>query len=262
MSMFNRFLASAMYGGSQIDTLLERGRYAPGEQMRGIVKLRGGPLSRRIEGIHLILQTDFAEPYLPDGMSRNCTLMRYPVCSYVSVEPLETKEIPFHIQLPAHLPLTIGDTSVWLQTAMETEEAREPSDEDRIEVIPSVEQSIVIDAVNRLGFRLRSVHCLPWIGSGFSTFVQPFEFVAASSFQELISGLRLVFRRGAEGMELYVYTEPAWEEVRLNPLAAPHETDHRIKHYNLSDMEWRLLGAEELAEELAEWIRTQYGYVT
>lgn len=262
MSMFNRFLASAMYGGSQIDTLLERGRYAPGEQMRGIVKLRGGPLSRRIEAIHLILQTDYAEPYLPDGMSRTCTLMCYPVCSYVSVEPLETKDLPFRIQLPAHLPLTIGETSVWLQTAMETGEVREPSDEDRIEVIPSVEQSIVIDAVNRLGFRLRSVHCLPWSGSGFSSFVQPFEFVAASSSRELIAGLRLLFRRGTEGMELYVFTELAWEEMRLNRLTAFLEADHRIKHYNLSDMEWRLLGAEKLAEELAEWIRAQYGYAT
>lgn len=163
MSMFNRFLASAMYGGSQVDTLLERGRYAPGEQMRGIVKLRGGPLSRRIEGIHLILQTDYAEPHLPQGMSRACTLRRYPVCSYVSVDPLETKELPFCIRLPAHLPLTIGETSVWLQTVMENGEAREPSDEDRIDVIPSVEQSIVIDAVNRLGFRLRSVS-LPPVG--------------------------------------------------------------------------------------------------
>ncbi|MBG9792494.1 SpoOM family protein [Paenibacillus dendritiformis] len=262
MSMFNRFLASAMYEGSQIDTLLERGRYAPGEQMRGIVKLRGGPLSRRIEGIHLILQTDYAEPHLPQGISRACTLMRYPVCSYVCAGPLETKELPFCIQLPAHLPLTIGETSVWLQTVMENGEAREPSDEDRIEVIPSVEQSIVIDAVNRLGFRLRSIHCLPWDGSGFPSFMQPFEFVAASSFQDLISGLRLVFWRGEEGMELYVYTETAWEEMRLKPLAGPIEADHRIKHYNLSDMEWRLLGAEELAEELAEWIRTQYRYVT
>lgn len=63
-------------------------------------------------------------------------------------------------------------------------------------------------------------------------------------------------------MELFVYTEPAWEEMRENPLAAPLEADHRLKHYKLSDMEWRLLGAEELAEELAEWIRIQYGYVT
>lgn len=82
----------------------------------------------------------------------------------------------------------------------------DPTDSDKIEVIPSLLQRAVLDAVAELGFRLRKIDCEhSYIRSG-QPFVQEFEFVPASGpFRGYLDELELVF----------AVVEPNWVEIFL-----------------------------------------------
>ncbi|MCY7485000.1 MULTISPECIES: sporulation protein [Paenibacillus] len=257
MSMFNRFLGSIGLGTAQIDTLLERGRYAPGEEARGIVKLRGGHVPHYVECLELVLITNYARQL--DGRSERsyCELERYIVYESFSLGTNETKDVPFSIVLPNRVPLTIDNTPVWLMIDMGIERtcAIEPNDHDRIEIIPTVEQSIVIDGVNRLGFRLRAADCIhaPRIGGRFP-FVQQFEFVPTSYFRGEIEEMELIFLAAEHQTELLVFLNGRARNVRGMLVDASTTVDHFLR-FPLTNNEWRKMGAEGFAGELAEMIR-------
>jgi len=257
MSMFNRFLGSIGLGTAQIDTLLERGRYAPGEELRGIVKLRGGHIPQYVERLELVLMTQYARQL--DGRSERsyCELERYTIRESFTLSTSETKDESFSIVLPNRVPLTIDNTPVWLMIELGVDCTRniEPNDHDRIEIIPTVEQSIVIDGVNRLGFRLRTVDCIhaPRIGGKFP-FVQQFEFIPTSYFRGEVEEMELIFLAAEHQTELLVYLNGRARNVRGILVDTDTTVDHFLR-FPLTNLEWRSMGAEGFAGELAEMIR-------
>lgn len=257
MSTFNRFLASISFGSAQIDTLLEHGRYAPGEELQGIVKYRGGHVSQHVVSLELVLMTEYVHQV--EGRSERyfCELLRYVVCEPFVLGMNETKEASFTIVLPYRVPLTIDNTSVWLKTelGMDGANAPDPTDHDRIELIPCLEQSIVIDGMSRLGFRLRSADCVhaPRIGGRFP-FVQQFEFISTSYFRGEVEQVELIFLPTEQQMELLVYLNGHARNVR-GILIDPETTVDHFLRFPLLNNEWRRLGAEGFVEELTEMIR-------
>ncbi|SMG50580.1 sporulation protein [Paenibacillus aquistagni] len=255
MSMFNRLLASVGIGNAKVDTLLEHSRYAPGGEVRGVVKMQGGQVSQKVDGIQLSLLTQYVRESNDNQRWETFELSHYRISDAFTLQPNESKEYPFTIQLPYATPLTIGQAPVWLKTTLDIASAVDPNDNDRLEIIPNVEQSIVIDALNRLGFRLRKADCeyAPRIG-GHHPFVQEFEFVPTSYFRGDLDELEVIFIPIDGQLELLLQIDRRARGIG-GWLTEAMDMDETFVRYRLPHDEWRRLGAEGVSAELAELIR-------
>ncbi|GFN31562.1 sporulation protein [Paenibacillus xylaniclasticus] len=207
--MFNRFLASIGIGNAKIDTVLEKSRYAPGEEVRGVVRMQGGNVDQQVETIELFVMTEYIRETDDHKHRHRAELGRYHVTRPFTLQANERQEVPFSFLLPHETPLTIGRAPVWIKTELEVRNAVDPSDNDRIEVIPTQGQHTVLEAISRLGFRLREAECqyASRLG-GRLPFVQEFEFVpTGGQFRGRLDELELTFFNRGHELELLVQVD-------------------------------------------------------
>lgn len=201
--MFNRFLASIGIGAATIDTLLDHDRLMPGEDVSGIVRIRGGNVRQSIDTISLAVMTEYLREMNDSKVRQTCEIARVHVSDPFSLDAGEQLEIPFSFSLPLQTPLTLGRTPVWIKTELEVRSGIDPGDHDRIEVVPTPQMDTVLHALDLLGFRLVKVDC-EHVRSGWGRlpFVQEFEFKPAAHFRGKLDELELIFNPAAGGLEL------------------------------------------------------------
>ncbi|MFB9325848.1 sporulation protein [Paenibacillus aurantiacus] len=199
--MFNRFLASIGIGSATLDTLLEKARYTPGEEVRGVVRMKGGSVEQDVDTIEVSVMTEYIKESNDHKHNVTVALARFHVSSPFKLRAGEQKEVPFSFVLPLETPLTIGRAPVWVKTELAIRGALDPGDNDRIEVVPTQGMATVLEAVEQLGFRLRKAECeyASRIGGRYP-FVQEFEFVPTSgSYRGRLDELEVIFyNRGTE----------------------------------------------------------------
>ena len=201
MSFFGRMLASVGIGAAKLDTVLEKSSYCPGEEVRGVVRIYGGSVEQQVDALLLSVMTTYLREVNDSKLQQTAELSRVNVSRPQVVKPNENKEIPFSFQLPLQTPLTLGRTPVWIKTAADIQSAVDPTDEDRIHVVPTLHQKTVLDAIDYLGFRLRETESIyaPRLG-GSLPFVQELEWVPVSGrYRGRLDELELVFLRNQPG---------------------------------------------------------------
>ncbi|MWC27790.1 sporulation protein [Paenibacillus sp. MMS18-CY102] len=201
--MFNRFLASIGIGNAKIDTVLEKSRYAPGEEVRGVVRMQGGSVDQRVETVQLSVMTEYIRETDDHKHRHHAEIARFHVTKPFTLQPNERQEVPFSFLLPNETPLTIGRAPVWIKTELDVRGAVDPGDSDRIEVQPSQGQHVVLEALSRIGFRLREAECqyAARLG-GRLPFVQEFEFVPTTQFRGQLDELEVTFFNRGHELEL------------------------------------------------------------
>lgn len=196
MSFFNKILASVGIGSATVDTKLERDQAAPGEELKGVVEIRGGNTEQRIDDIYLTVNTQYVKESNDRKMNVTATIERVRLASAFTVSANERREIPFSFILPIDTPISIGKTRIWVATGLDIKNAVDPTDKDYLQVRPNKLQGAVLEAISSLGFRIREVECeqasyrirqrLP--------FIQEFEFVPISgAFRGRLDELELVY---------------------------------------------------------------------
>jgi sporulation-control protein len=196
MSFFNKVLASVGIGAATVDTKLEKEQVIPGEEIKGIINIRGGNTEQRIDDIYLAVNTKYAKEINDNKSYVTATIEQFRLAAAFTLDANESREIPFSFQLPLDTPITIGRTKVWVTTGLDIKNAVDPSDKDYIKVVPNQLLNGVMNSLSTLGFRLREVECeqanarmrnrLP--------FIQEFEFVPiAGRFRGRLDELELVF---------------------------------------------------------------------
>ncbi|WP_415817434.1 sporulation protein [Mesobacillus thioparans] len=201
MSLFNKVFASVGIGAAKVDTKLEKDRVKPGEEVRGIVEIRGGNVEQNIDDIYLSLHTTYIKEKDDRKYTATAQIDRFRLIQSFSIKENETKEIPFTFRLPLEMPLTMGRTKVWVSTGLDIKNAVDPSDKDYLTVIPNPLMEGVFNAISNLGFRLREAECeqAPRHLRRNMPFVQEFEFIAVSGpFRGRLDELELVFYPNSE----------------------------------------------------------------
>ncbi|WP_274361827.1 sporulation protein [Paenibacillus thermotolerans] len=205
MSFFNRMLASIGIGAAQVDTLLDKQRYAIGEEVRGIVKLRGGNVDQHINTIYISVMTQYAKEIDDRKVYNTGEVGRFLVTDPFTLAAGEVKEIPFSFLLPSGTPLSVGRTPIWLKTGLDISSSVDPTDDDRIEVSPSAEMRTVLDAVSELGFQLRKADCEYAPRLGYGAFAQELEYYPVSGpFRGKLDELEVIFVPNRSGGPLEV----------------------------------------------------------
>jgi sporulation-control protein len=196
MSFFNKVFASVGIGAASVDTKLEKDTLTAGEQVKGVVEIKGGNVEQQVDGIYLALHTTYVKESDDKKYTVSAQIDRFPLVDSFTIQPNERKEIPFSFQLPTDTPISLGRTKIWVSTGLDIKNAVDPTDKDYIKVIPNRLMSAVFQAVEDLGFRMREADCqeasyrlrkrLP--------FVQEFEFVPTSGqFRGKLDELEFVF---------------------------------------------------------------------
>ncbi|WP_202915191.1 sporulation protein [Paenibacillus paridis] len=201
--MFNRFLASIGIGSAKIDTLLEKARYSPGEEVRGVVKIQGGSVEQKIETIQLSVMTEYIRESNDNKIKQHGEVGRYQVSAPFTLQSGESREVPFSFRLPHQTPLTIGRAPVWVKTELDVRGGIDPGDNDRIDVIPTAAMNTVLEALGVIGFRLRKAECeySSRLG-GKMPFIQELEFVPTTQFRAQLDELEVMFYPSDHELEL------------------------------------------------------------
>lgn len=201
MSFFNKVFASVGIGSAKVDTRLEKDRVIPGEEVRGIVQVRGGSIEQQIDDIYLSLHTTYIKESDDKKYTATAQIDRFRLTQSFQIKANETKEIPFTFRLPLEMPLSMGRTKIWVSTGLDIKNAVDPSDKDYLTVLPNPLMEGILNAVSDLGFRLREAECeqAPRHLRRNLPFVQEFEFVPVSGpFRGRLDELELVFHPNNE----------------------------------------------------------------
>ncbi|MDS0473927.1 sporulation protein [Natrinema sp. 1APR25-10V2] len=237
-----RILSSLGIGSATVDTVLPTTLTA-GESVDARVDVTGGNDTQEVDGIYFALATR----YETDESRGAAKIETYDLADSFTIEPDEERSFTVTIDVPYHTPVTHGRTNVWLDTGLDIDWAVDPDDRDPIEIEPDPLRESLFDALESLGFTLRTAKCEA-TESLFANrrFVQELEFVPRSGpFAGDLDELEVVTLPEGDGFDLLL------EVDRSGGLLAEHfDADERYDRVSLqpgdeADLERRLRAAIE-----------------
>ena len=240
MSFFNRILAGIGIGSARLDTLLERSSYFPGEEIRGVVRIKGGQLAQRIDRIYLSVMTYYVREVNDHKVNTSTSIAKIKVSEPMEIQPNEERDVPFAFYLPGSTPLTLGRSTVWIKTTADIEAAVDPTDEDRIEVKPHPFMDTIFAAIGQIGFRLRNAETVyaPRLG-GSMPYVQEFEWIPTGSYRGRLDEVETVFLNVSDsGVDLLLQIDRRAQNV-FSLFAEAMDMDESFVRLSIRDHDLR-----------------------
>jgi sporulation-control protein len=201
--MFQKLLASMGIGSARVDARLFNASVIPGELLEGEVYIMGGDVAQDIDDIYLKLATQYKREVNDSTIQEECVMANYRLLDRFAIQPREEKIVPFALELPYEIPLTLGSTPVYIRTGLEIKVALNPKDWDSLEVRPHPLQNRVLQAIENLGFHLHKVDCE--YNHYFHTpypFVQEFEFRPTGRYRSYLDELEAIFFLSPDRLEI------------------------------------------------------------
>ncbi|AZB43205.1 sporulation protein SpoOM [Bacillus sp. FJAT-42376] len=196
MSFFNKVFASVGIGAAKVDTRLHDVNVRAGEEVQGIVAIKGGKTNQEIAEIYLSVMTAYVKEADDKKYTQTAVIAKVKINEPFVITPDEHKEIPFRFVLPEDTPVTYGKSKIWIHTGLDIKNAVDPSDQDALHVHPGPVQQEVFNALGELGFQLRNAEneAAPARLRKRLPFVQEFEFYPYQGpFQGKLDELEVVF---------------------------------------------------------------------
>ncbi|PZT53481.1 sporulation protein [Paenibacillus silvae] len=203
MSFFKKMLASVGVGAAKVNTELHTTEVMPGGILSGVVYIEGGDVEQQVDRIYLSIKTHYIRESNDRKIQETAVVAKYLLTDGFTLQPGDKLEKSFQFDLPQNLPIALHRADVWVETGLDISSSVDPSDRDRLHVVPSREMQIVLDAIDLLGFKLREVtnDYAPKLG-GNLPFVQEFEYVPTSKFRGYLDELEVLFYPMGDSLEL------------------------------------------------------------
>ena len=147
-----RILSRIGIGAATVDTVLPKLELQPGETVQVDVEMSGGDSDQEIEGIAFVLKARVESSEDSDEH----VLAEFEADRSISLSAEEERTIPVDVEVPLWTPVTTDGVSVWLETRLEIDWARDPTDEDEVGIVPDEFVSALFEALDDLGFVLGS----------------------------------------------------------------------------------------------------------
>jgi sporulation-control protein len=196
MSFFNKILATIGIGSASVDTKLSQSSIKTGEDVEGIIEIKGGNIDQNIEEIYLTINTNYEKEEDDKVIHKQAIISTIKLNEPFVIMPEETKTIPFKLQIPIDTPISVGSSKVWIQTGVDIKGAIDPTDRDMVNILPNDMVEETIKLFSQLGFKLRKVknEAAPYKLRKRLPFVQEFEFIPTSgSYHGKFDEVELVF---------------------------------------------------------------------
>ncbi|MEJ8305647.1 sporulation protein [Saccharibacillus sacchari] len=203
MSFFKKMLASVGIGNAKVDTVLDNAQVPVGGELSGVVHIEGGQTEQQVDRIYLFIKSEYIREHDDRKVRETATITKYLLSERFTLRAGERKQIPFRFTLPEYTPITLRSSGVWVETGLDIPSAVDATDRDALNVTPSDEIQIALDAIEQLGFRLREVtNDYAPRHRGPLSFVQEFEYVPTTKFRGQLDELEVVFSQHDGELEL------------------------------------------------------------
>lgn len=199
-----KILASLGLGNASVDTVLPTDTVHPGETIDAEVHITGGNVEQEVGTIRFEIETR----YRTDDGYQEIDIDRFTLAEELTIQPDQEETRSVSIDIPYGTPVTIGGIDVWIETELDIDLAVDPEDKDYLNVEPTPRLQTVLDAMNDLGFSLRTAECEADPYGRYTSsqrFIQEFEFTAnAGRFRNSLDEVELVAHPGPDELELFV----------------------------------------------------------
>lgn len=229
-------------GAATVDTVLPTTTLTAGESVDAEVHVEGGTTEQEVDEIYFALLTR----YETDDSKRTGVVDKFRVAESFTIDEGEQRTFDVTVDVPRDTPVTVGRTNVWLETGLDVDWAVDPDDEDPVQIEPGPRLDRVFDALDALGFTVRTAECEAVAGSLFSSsFVQEIEFVPRGGpFSGRLDELEVVPRPAADHLEVGLEVDR-----RGGLLSEMADIDERLTRLTVSDE-----SADEVETKLREEI--------
>lgn len=129
-------MSSIGFGNVTVDTKLEKKQYRQGEEITGIVEVRGGEVEQDIEGIVLTLIVKYEQDKEDSDFSYHEREIQEIILD--KVQHIDSREISsqtFTMQLTKDHPVTTEKMETILRTKLIVPQAVDPEEEDQVVII-------------------------------------------------------------------------------------------------------------------------------
>jgi len=191
-----KLLAAVGVGAATIDAVLDDDRIVVGGTLSGVLRIRGGSVEQKADRVLLDVST-YVEREVNDSRVKEARVVhRHELPGPFVLAPNSQHDVRFAFQIPFHTPVTVHGSRypIWLRSGLDLPFAVDPSDQDLLEVHPTLAMANVLTAMERLGFRLYKAdveHRPRWRGG--VGFVQEFEFRPVHRGQRHLDEVEVVF---------------------------------------------------------------------
>jgi sporulation-control protein len=163
---FKKLLASLGAGGASVETELTQAHVIPGGAVLGAVRIQGGSVEQRIEGLSVGLRAK-VEVERKDARGddtefhQNIEFHRQQIGGAFELAPGAVYDVPFTLGVPWETPVTmflgrhLTGMSVGVTTELQIARAVDKGDLDPVNVHPLPAQQALLDAFGQLGFAFR-----------------------------------------------------------------------------------------------------------
>ncbi|MEZ3143658.1 sporulation protein [Halobaculum sp. MBLA0143] len=242
-----KVIASVGIGNASVDTVLPSETVVPGETVTADVQIAGGDVQQEVGSVRIEIETR----YLTEEGYREVDLDRFVVAEDLVIEPDEETVRETTFQVPYHTPVTMGDAEAWVETELDIDLAVDPDDTDYLDVRPTRRLQAVFDAMEELGFSLRTADCEADPYGRYTegaSFFQEFEFRATGGqFRGAVDEVELVASPGPDALDLFVEVDR-----RGGMLSELAETDERLARTSVASTETAAV-REELATLIEQY---------
>ncbi|MET8116760.1 sporulation protein [Streptomyces prasinus] len=159
---FKKLLASLGAGGASVETVLHEVNVVPGGVVQGEVRIQGGSVNQRIEGLSVGLQAKVEVESGDEEYKQNIEFAVSRLGGAFELEAGAVHAVPFGLEIPWETPITMIDgqplrgMNIGVTTELAIARAVDSGDLDPIHVHPLPVQKAILDAFIQLGFRFKS----------------------------------------------------------------------------------------------------------
>jgi sporulation-control protein len=159
---FKKLLASLGAGGASVETVLTEANVVPGGVVQGEVRIQGGSVDQRIEGLSVGLQARVEVEGGDQEVKQDIEFIKVRLGGAFEVKAGAVHVVPFGLDIPWETPVTtiagqhLRGMDIGVSTELEIARAVDSSDLDAINVHPLPAQQAILDAFIQLGFRFKS----------------------------------------------------------------------------------------------------------
>ncbi|MCI3929722.1 sporulation protein [Streptomyces sp. AN091965] len=159
---FKKLLASLGAGGASVETVLTEANVVPGGVVQGEVRIQGGSVDQRIEGLSVGLQARVEVEGNDQEFKQDIEFTKQRLGGAFELKANAVHAVPFGLDIPWETPIThfagreLHGMNIGVTTELAIARAVDSGDLDPIHVHPLPAQQAVLDAFGQLGFRFKS----------------------------------------------------------------------------------------------------------
>ncbi|MEU2557721.1 sporulation protein [Streptomyces longispororuber] len=159
---FKKLLASLGAGGASVETVLTEANVVPGGVVQGEVRIQGGSVDQRIEGLSVGLQARVEVEGNDQEIKQDVEFTKQRLGGAFELKAEAVHAVPFGLDIPWETPVThfagreLHGMNLGVTTELAIARAVDSGDLDPIHVHPLPAQQAILDAFGQLGFRFKS----------------------------------------------------------------------------------------------------------